>query len=162
MIIIVMGVSGSGKSTIGVGVAARLGLAFVEGDAYHPQANIDKMAAGHPLDDDDRRPWLLALADVLAEAETAGGCVLACSALKASYRELLSSGLSAKPIVLFLDGSRELLAGRLRGRSGHFFPPHLLASQFETLEEPADAIRLDLRRTPAEIIDDAVTRIRAR
>ena len=157
MIVIVMGVSGSGKSTIGRALARALGLPFVEGDDYHPRANVDKMASGQPLDDDDRAPWLAALADVLAKAEADGtGAVLACSALKQRYRDVLESRLSAKPHVIYLDGSAALLAERLAGRDGHFFPPHLLASQFEALEPPEDAIWVDLRKSIEAIVSEAI------
>ena len=160
MIVIVMGVSGSGKSTIGRALAGVLGLPFVEGDDYHPRANVDKMAAGQPLDDADRAPWLAALSEVLAKAEADGtGAVLACSALKKRYRDVLKSRLSAKPQVVYLDGSASLLAERLAGRDGHFFPPHLLASQFEALEPPADAIYVDLRKTVGEIVEEAAAAI---
>ena len=162
MIVIVMGVSGSGKSTIGRALAERLSLPFIEGDDYHPADNVHKMASGRPLDDTDRAPWLAALADVLAKAEAAGtGAVLACSALKRRYRDVLKSGLSAKPHVIYLDGSAALLAERLAGRDGHFFPPHLLASQFEALEPPVEAIWVDLRKSVEEIVEDAMVALRA-
>lgn len=161
MIVIVMGVSGSGKSTIGRALARALALPFVEGDDYHPRANVEKMASGQPLDDADRAPWLEALAAVLAEAEQTGGSVLACSALKKRYRDVLKSELSTKPQVVYLDGSASLLAERLAGRDGHFFPPHLLASQFEALEPPADAIYVDLRKSVEEIVSEAVAALRA-
>ena len=156
MIVIVMGVSGSGKSTIGRALAAALGLPFIEGDDYHPRANVDKMAAGQPLDDADRAPWLATLAEVLARAEAEGGGVLACSALKKRYRDVLRSGLTGEARVVYLDGSASLLAERLANRDGHFFPPHLLASQFEALEPPADAVYVDLRKGVGEIVEEAV------
>ena len=141
-----MGVSGSGKSTYGERIAARLGLPFVEGDDFHPEHNVAKMAAGHPLDDADRAPWLATLAQVLAKAESTGGCVLACSALKRRYRETLGSRLSAKPTVVFCHAPQEVLLARLQSRQNHFFPPELLDSQFEALEEPRGAIRVDVTR----------------
>lgn len=161
MIVIVMGVSGSGKSTVGSAVARELALPFIEGDDYHPPANVAKMASGLPLDDADRWPWLATLAEVLAKAERDGGGVLACSALKKAYRDMLSSGLSAKPHVVYLDGSASLLAERLANRDGHFFPPHLLASQFEALEPPVDAIYVDLRKSVEEVVADAVRALNA-
>ncbi len=151
MIIIVMGVSGSGKSTYASQLAEALDLPLVEGDDYHPQANLDKMAAGTPLTDADRWPWLEALNEVLAQAELnavkaegTGGCVLACSALREVYREVLGRGLSAKPVFVMLEGSRELLLERLQHRQRHFFPPALLESQLATLETPAEAIRINI------------------
>ncbi len=156
MVIIVMGVSGSGKSTIGVRIALALDLPFVEGDDFHPKANRDKMAAGIPLDDDDRAPWLEALAEVLAKAEADRGCVLACSSLKQAYRDTLGSRLSAKPTIVYLHASKQLLAERLAERQGHFFPVRLLDSQLDTLERPTDALELDLRKGVDELVAEAV------
>lgn len=155
MIVIVMGVSGSGKSTIGAALAKRLQIPFVEGDSFHPAENVAKMASGHPLNDEDRQPWLEKLAKVLAEAEQADGCVLACSALKQQYRDTLEGGLSAKPIIIYLDGSKQLLLERLKRREGHFFPVDLLDSQLSTLEIPSDAIQLDLKKSVDELVDKA-------
>ncbi len=160
MVIIVMGVSGSGKSTIGARLARELALPFVEGDNYHPEDNRAKMAAGIPLDDTDRAPWLEALAQVLAEAAPRGGCVLACSSLKQAYRDTLGSRLSAKPTFVYLHASQELLAERLSERQGHFFPVRLLDSQLETLERPTDAIELDLRKGVEELVKEAVSAVR--
>lgn len=132
--VVVMGVSGCGKTTVGEGLAAALGWPFDEGDRFHPAANIAKMSAGHPLDDADRRPWLETLAARLGEKEAAGtSSILACSALKRSYRDLLRSGA---PRVRFvhLHGDKAVLAARLANRKGHFFPPDLLDSQFAALE----------------------------
>ncbi len=161
MVVVVMGVSGSGKSTIGRALAKRLGVPYIEGDNFHPQANVDKMAAGTPLNDEDRLPWLLALHAVLAKAETTGGCVMACSALKASYRLILSRGLSSKPHLLYLHGSKELLLERLNDREGHFFPPELLDSQLETLEVPKDAVRVSIALPVDELVDTAERKLRA-
>ena len=157
-----MGVSGSGKTSIGRGLAEALGLPFVEGDDHHPPANRAKMAGGTPLDDADRAPWLAALARLLADAEPTGGCVLACSALKAAYRDVLREPLARPLHVVYLDGSFELLAARLAARKGHFFPPELLASQFETLERPADAVDVDISRPIAEVVQQAYRGVRAR
>ncbi|MFH0301287.1 gluconokinase [Bradyrhizobium sp. 31Argb] len=132
-----MGVSGSGKSTIGETLARRLGWRFEDGDRFHPASNVAKMSAGQPLTDDDRRPWLQAIADEIDRVCEAGQrVVVACSALKHAYREILLHGRSDVGIV-FLNGTEALIAGRLAQRKGHFMPPGLLASQFQTLEPPS-------------------------
>jgi gluconokinase len=148
-----MGVSGSGKSTLGAHLASILGWPFLEGDSLHPPENIAKMAAGLPLDDDDRWSWLAAIAAWIDERRTTGEAgVVACSALKRTYRDLLRGGRPEVTIV-FLDGSFELIAGRLAGRPDHFMPAALLASQFAALEPPAPdegAITVDARLPVAE------------
>lgn len=155
MITIVMGVSGSGKSTIGQDLAVRLGQDFVDGDDLHPQANREKMARGIPLDDADRQPWLAA---IVAEMDRYRGkgesLVLACSALKRRYRDFLRGGHDDVKFV-FLHGPRELLAGRLSLRAGHFFDPKLLDSQLATLEVPTDeeAMRVEVGKSPAELVE---------
>nr|WP_295045350.1 gluconokinase [uncultured Paracoccus sp.] len=132
--IVVMGVSGSGKTTTGTALAERMGWAFVEGDSFHPEANVRKMAEGTPLDDADRAPWLHALADQIAAADARGdSLVLGCSALKRAYRDILRGG-APRVRFLHIHGSRDLLAERLDHRAGHFFPPKLLDSQLATLE----------------------------
>lgn len=134
--IIVMGVSGAGKSTLGRGLAERLGYAFIEGDDLHPPANVDKMAAGVPLNDADRRPWLERVAEALAQAAAAGGGVVACSALKRAYRDLIRQGL-ATPLAIVHPVMAETAArDRLARRRGHYMPVSLLASQFSALEPP--------------------------
>jgi gluconokinase len=134
--LIVMGVSGSGKSTIAAALAARLEWTFEDGDRFHPPSNVAKMSAGHPLADEDRWPWLQAIADEIDRVCEAGGhVVMACSALKRVYREILVHGRNDIRIV-FLDGSQSLIADRLARRKGHFMPPGLLDSQFKTLEPP--------------------------
>lgn len=132
--IVVMGVSGCGKSTTGAALATRLGWPMLEGDSFHPKANVDKMHAGIPLDDTDRGPWLHALADQIAQHEAEGiSSIISCSSLKRAYRDILRSGA---PVVRFVHvhGSRELLMQRLESRKGHFFPAKLLDSQLATLE----------------------------
>lgn len=158
--VIVMGVSGSGKTTIGEQLAAELGLEFTDGDALHPAVNVEKMAAGNPLNDDDRMPWLGRIGDELAQAP-APGLVIACSALKQSYRHRI---LASAPATLFLhlDGSEEVLTARMNGRDGHFMPPALLASQLSTLEpltadEPG--VTLDITDPVAKIVSDAVAAV---
>jgi gluconokinase len=135
-IVVLMGVSGAGKTTVGRLLAGMLGAELAEGDAFHPKANVAKMAAGTPLDDADRQPWLEAIAQAIDRARAEGrGLVVACSALKRRYREVL---IGARPGValVYLRGSRALIGGRLGARKGHFMPPELLDSQFAALEEP--------------------------
>ena len=140
MIVLVMGVSGAGKSTIGRLLAERLGWSFVDADEHHPPRNVAKMAAGTPLTDEDRRPWLEKLNLLLKqEANT----VLACSALKEAYRQRLAEGLADCRIV-YLRGSFELIRSRMQERRHRFMPASLLESQFATLEPPARAIEIDV------------------
>ena len=156
-----MGVSGSGKSTIGAAFARALGIAFVEGDEYHPAENVKRMAAGIPLTDDDRAPWLRSLARRIREAKDAGtGLVMSCSALKRSYRDILRADVAELRFV-FLEGQRALIAERFAGRRGHFMPPSLLDSQFATLEEPSpdeDAWVCDIREAPQDLVAGLVAR----
>jgi gluconokinase len=134
--LIVMGVSGSGKSTIATALAERLGWTCEDGDKFHPASNVAKMSAGHPLTDEDRWPWLRAIADEIARVcEADGRVVIACSALKRTYRNVLRRDRTDVRFV-FLDGSQSLIAQRLAQRKGHFMPPGLLDSQFRTLEPP--------------------------
>jgi gluconokinase len=134
--LIVMGVSGSGKSTIGGRLAARLGWRFEDGDRFHPASNVAKMSAGQPLSDEDRQPWLQAIADEIDRVCRNGErAVIACSALKQTYRDILLHGRRDVRFV-FLSGTQELIASRLAARKGHFMPPGLLTSQFRTLEPP--------------------------
>jgi gluconokinase len=153
VIVIVMGVSGSGKTTIGQALAARLGWRYLDADDYHPAANVAKMAAGTPLDDADRRPWLDKLNSVLQEEKDA---ILGCSALKESYRGRLAAGLKDFRIV-YLRGSFELLSRRAGERKHRFMPASLLRSQFEALEPPRGAIEVDV----AQPVEDCVAAIRS-
>ena len=141
--IIVMGVSGCGKTTIGDLVARELGVPFLDGDSLHPVENVAKMAAGTPLTDDDRWPWLATVGSELANAGD-GGLVLACSALRRSYRDAIREQ-APDTVFLHLHGSKDVLARRLEGRSGHFMPTTLLDSQLATLE-PLEADEAGLRR----------------
>jgi gluconokinase len=152
VIVIVMGVAGAGKTTVGGRLAASLGCEFIDADDYHPPTSVQKMRAGQPLGDDDRWPWLGRLNGLLQErARRGAGAVLACSALKASYREALVRGLADARLV-YLRGSKALIAPRLAGRGGHFMSPALLDSQFATLEEPRDAIVVDVDATPEALV----------
>ena len=161
MIVIVMGVSGSGKTTVGELVAERLGCGFSDADDFHPAANVDKMRAGIPLTDDDRWPWLKALRQAIEDWEAAGQSrVIACSALKAAYRNLLAPRDDV--VFVFLKGSAETIASRLKARQGHYLNPDLLASQFATLEEPADAIVVDITPPPAAVVDEIMPHLEAR
>ena len=145
--LVVMGVSGSGKSTIADKLAARLGWTYEDGDRFHPASNVAKMSAGHPLTDEDRWPWLQAIAAEIDRVCQAGEhAVFACSALKRAYRDILVHGRDDVRIV-YLEGSEELIATRLAKRKGHFMPPGLLESQFETLEPPGT------RRTSGQGVD---------
>jgi len=161
MIVIVMGVSGCGKTTIGELLADRLGCAFSDADDFHPAANVEKMRAGSPLSDDDRRPWLQAPRRAIEGWQAAGESrVIACSALKAAYRVQLSPQDDA--IFVFLKGGTETIAARLDARKGHYMDPGLLASQLATLEEPADAIAVNIAPPPAAIADKIMARLDAR
>ena len=135
MVIIVMGVSGSGKTHVGKLLAEALSLPFYDADNFHPPHNVAKMKQGHPLTDADRAPWLAILADKITEWNQRGGAILACSALKESYRVQLSSEYTADVRFAYLQGSKELILKRMLARD-HFFPPELLDSQFADLEEP--------------------------
>ncbi|WP_029041939.1 gluconokinase [Cucumibacter marinus] len=130
---VVMGVTGAGKSRIGAALADDIGASFVDGDALHPATNIAKMSRGEPLDDEDRAPWIKSVGETLAGAD--GPIVVACSALKRSYRDKIRE-IAGGTVFLFLDGSRDVLAGRIAEREGHFMPSELLDSQLRTLEPP--------------------------
>ena len=159
---VMMGVCGSGKSLIGTELARALGSEFVEGDDLHPPHNVQRMAAGIPLTDDDRRDWLIAIAARLREAKRARiGLVVSCSALKRSYRDLLRSLGDEGLRFVYLAGSRALLAERLAQRRGHFMPPALLKSQLAILEEPSPdegAWVCDISQAPDAIVADLVKR----
>ena len=155
-----MGVSGSGKSTIATLLADRLALEYVDADWLHPKANVEKMQRGIPLDDEDRWPWLRAIAARMAELRAQGrGCVVACSALKRAYRDVLRDGRDDVRFV-HLAGPPEAIAPRLSGRDGHFMPGSLLASQFAALEPPQPderAMAVSVELSPGEIVEAIVT-----
>lgn len=152
-IFFVMGVSGSGKTTIGKLLAQTLGYPFFDGDDYHPEKNIKKMAQGIPLTDTDRQGWLEGL-NQLAWQHSSKGAVIACSALKRSYRILLGNGLDKTCKFIFLNGSFQDIQNRINQRKDHFMPAALLASQFETLEPPQDAINVAISDSPEVIVDN--------
>ncbi|HET6708883.1 gluconokinase [Amycolatopsis sp.] len=161
-VIVAMGVSGSGKTTIGTALAEALGVEYAEADTFHPKANIDKMTAGTPLTDEDRAPWLAAIADWIRAHQDTGGVVTS-SALKRRYRDVLRGG--GDVWFAHLHGDREILAERMQSRSGHFMPVSLLDSQLADLQplqpdEPGSIF--DIRRTPAEITEAALTAFRER
>lgn len=148
MIVVLMGVSGSGKTTVGQVLAQRLGWPFFDADDYHPPGNVDKMRSGVPLTDADRWPWLDALNALLREQQAHGGdAILACSALKQAYRERLARDLPGVRWV-HLYGGFALIEARLRARKDHYMPANLLKSQFDTLEPPADALTVDVTEAP--------------
>lgn len=149
--ILIMGVSGCGKTTVGKRLAEETGAVFLDADNFHPAANLAKMAAGQPLTDEDRQPWLAMIAEkirTLADAPF----VLACSALRESYRQQLLAACPGMKII-HLHGSRELLLERLQKRQGHFMPASLLDSQLATLEPPAAALTLNVALSPQELIE---------
>jgi gluconokinase len=152
--IIIMGVSGCGKSSVGEGLAARLGIPYRDGDDLHPSANVAKMRAGVPLTDDDRWPWLDRVAKVLA---TEAPVIVGCSALRRVYRDWLRRGAGGPVSFLHLTGSKDLIAARMAARTGHYMPPSLLDSQFAALEPPGpeEALVIDIDQPLEAIIADA-------
>jgi carbohydrate kinase (thermoresistant glucokinase family) len=164
-IAVMMGVSGSGKTTIADGVAQREGWKLLEGDKFHPPANVEKMSHGHPLTDEDRWPWLRAIAaEIDAMRERGESAVVACSALKRAYRDILI-GDRPDVVLVYLRGDKPLIAGRMAARKGHFMPPALLDSQFATLEEPGPAehpLVVSIAPPPQAIIDDVVRQLQGR
>jgi gluconokinase len=161
---VVMGVAGSGKSLIGAALAYALSIAFVDGDDLHSPENVERMASGIPLTDENRAGWLRTIAGRIRETKAAGtGIVVACSALKRSYRDFLRAEVGNLRFI-FLTGPRELIAKRLAHRPGHFMPPSLLDSQLATLEEPGpdeDVLICDITKSPDAIVSDLVDRLSA-
>jgi gluconokinase len=158
----VMGVSGSGKTTVGAALAQRLGVPYADADDFHPPENVAKMAAGTPLTDDDRGPWLEIVGAWLADHIATGG-VMSCSALAKRYRDVLRSHAPSQ-LFVHCDGSRELIGQRMLVRPGHFMPPTLLDSQFaalEPLEDDENGLVLDVSRSVDQLVDDYLTAARA-
>lgn len=159
MVIIVMGVTGAGKTTIGELLAKELGWTFADADQYHSAANKEKIHNGIALTDADRQPWLQALHDAIAGWLAAGqNAILACSALKESYRDTLSVSPEVK--IAYLKGSYDLIAGRLRNRHGHFATESILKSQFATLQEPTELISVNIAGTPEQIVEEIRSRLK--
>ncbi|CAL9609033.1 Gluconokinase [Streptomyces sp. enrichment culture] len=162
-VVVVMGVAGTGKTTVGRLLAKALGLPFAEGDDHHPPANVAKMTAGIPLDDDDRRPWLDAVAARLGGRPPGTGAVVSCSALRRAYRDRLRAAVP-EAVFVHLAGDRRLIEGRIAARTGHFMPPALLDSQFAVLEplgpdEPGAVV--DVSGTPEETAAGALAALAA-
>jgi gluconokinase len=159
VIVILMGVTGCGKTTVGALLAQDCGWDFHDADDFHPAENVAKMKSGAPLDDEDRWPWLARLNTFLLDSERQGkSLVLACSALKQVYRDRLAHGCAAARFV-FLDGNKELIRARLAVRQGHYMNPKLLDSQFAILEPPQDALRLDVAESPTELVKSIKRRL---
>jgi len=161
MMIVIMGVCGSGKSTVGMMLAEKLGYSFFDADDFHPQENIDKMASGQPLNDDDRKPWLMRLNEKLkacyAEKNYA---ILACSALKQSYRDMLADGLD-EFCVVYLKGDYDTIYARMTTREDHYMGAQMLTSQFEALEEPTDALEVSVADEPEVIVANIAKQLKA-
>ena len=159
-VLVLMGVSGSGKTTVGRLLARELGWRFFEGDAFHPAANIEKLGRGIPLTEEDRAPWLAALAQLVTDLESHGqSAVIACSALRQSHRDALRRAGASVQFV-HLQGDSELIRSRLAKRRGHFAAPSLLESQLDTLEAPSDAFSVDIARPPSDIVSRIVAHFR--
>lgn len=159
MVYIMMGVSGCGKTTIGQLLADRLNIPFYDADHFHPQSNIDKMSSGIPLNDEDRKPWLNILSDRITEWNRSGGAVLACSALKQVYRDLLEKNNDNNLTFIYLKGTKEMIYDRIKNRDGHYMPPELLDSQFQDLEEPKNSIKVNIDQKPVFILDEILNRL---
>jgi gluconokinase len=158
-IVVVMGVAGSGKTTVGMMVAVAMHCAFLEGDSLHSAANVEKMSHGSPLTDADRAPWLAAIHSRLLDAyRHRQSLVVGCSALKQSYRTVLADGM---PITwVYLKGSPALIRSRLQHRTGHYMKADMLASQLEALEEPSDALIVDISHSPGAIVEQILAELR--
>ena len=158
MILLLMGVTGSGKTTAGKLLAERLGWLFLDADDFHPAENIEKMKHGVPLTDEDREPWLVAIHAALLQCAVKNqDAVLACSALKQSYRDRLASEVDLR--ICYLKGAHREIAARLQGRTGHFAREAILAGQFADLEEPRDSLVLHVRDTPEEIVREVLRKL---
>lgn len=159
MVIIVLGVSGSGKSTIASGLSEELGIPYYDADDFHPQENILKMSNGQSLNDQDRLPWLKILAKNIGDWSNGKGGILACSALKENYRAILSSESSSKINWVYLAGTKEVIKARMDNRKGHYMSSKLLNSQFADLEVPEYGIHVDISQTPDMLIKEIITKL---
>jgi len=157
-ILFVMGVSGSGKSTIGKLLAEKLQIPFFDGDNFHPEANVKKMSEGTPLNDEDRQGWLERLNEIGIENKTTGA-VIVCSALKEKYRTILGHNLEGLHQLIYLKGSFELISKRLSQRKNHYMPKGLLQSQFDALEEPKNVVTISIDQTPENIVEEIIKKL---
>jgi len=157
-ILFVMGVSGSGKSTIGELLSEKLNIPFFDGDSFHPESNVKKMSEGKPLNDDDRQGWLECLNEVAIENKSTGA-VIVCSALKSSYRAILGRNLEDQHQIIYLNGDFDLISKRLNKRNNHYMPKGLLQSQFDTLEAPTDVVTVSIDQTPTEIVTEIIEKL---
>src|SRR5690606_20845616 len=157
-VLVVMGVSGSGKTLVGKLLSKATGLPFFDGDDFHPEENIQKMAGGIPLDDRDRKGWLIAL-NQLALEHREMGAIIACSALKRTYRSLLRAGMGDRILFIHLKGSFELIKSRMERRKGHFMPLDLLQSQFDVLQPPSKALTVSIDKSPEEIVEEILKQL---
>lgn len=158
-VLVVMGVSGCGKTEIGKLLAKELGRPFFDGDNFHPKENIKKMSSGQPLDDEDRREWLIKL-NQLALEHRHTGAIIACSALKKNYRSLLRAGMGNCMAFVYLEGSFDLILSRLQQRKGHFMPTNLLQSQFDALEPPTKEIKVSVEDKPVKIVKEVLKQLK--
>lgn len=154
-----MGVSGSGKTTIGTELSRRTGIPFFDADDFHPIANKEKMKAGQPLTDEDRQGWLLRLNELARGQSTQQGAIIACSALKEKYRKVLEDNITTPVHWIFLEGDYSLISERMQHRKDHYMPASLLRSQFEALEPPADALVIDIENSPEKIVETILQRL---
>jgi len=159
MVIYIMGVAGSGKTTIGQKLSSKTGYAFYDADYFHPEQNIDKMKAGLPLTDEDRWPWLDNIHAFVSKQLQSANIILACSALKEVYRQRLSNGIETQCRWVYLNGSYETILQRMQNRTGHYMPTTLLQSQFDALEVPVNNISVDIALPPDRIIDLIIAQI---
>ncbi len=159
-VIYIMGVAGSGKSTIGIKLSEATAIPFFDADDFHPPANKEKMKAGKPLDDDDRKGWLSTINELAKENSQKSGAIIACSSLKEKYRIQLSEGIKSPVYWILLQGSFSLIQERMKGRKDHFMPAGLLQSQFDTLETPGHAIVMDINNSPEQIVADILRQLK--
>ena len=157
-IIYIMGVSGCGKTTIGKLLSQKIAIPFFDGDDFHSAANVEKMKAGEPLNDEDRSDWLQKINEFAFEQQQLNGAIIACSALKEKYRIVLNNGI-AKPVWIFLQGSYQIIFQRLQNRHGHYMPATLLQSQFSNLEIPANTVSINIENEPETIVELIIDRL---